>query len=112
MLRPSPSPPLFPYTTLFRSPAGLDPPRHEIAHGGLGAPLTEGQVVLVVPALVTMPFDQRELVRMGLEPGGAGVQRPGIARADRRRVEGKVDRREGVGDRVLLGDGLRGRSWR
>src|SRR6266481_1341717 len=67
-------------------PPGLDPSGHEIAHGGVGAPLTQSQVVLVGAALVTVPFDQGELVGVRLEPLGAGVQRPRVAGADLRRV--------------------------
>src|SRR5262249_51540762 len=41
-------------------PAGLDPLRHQVVHRGLGAALTQRQVVLVCAALVAMPFDQHE----------------------------------------------------
>src|SRR2546422_4357395 len=44
-----------------RDAVGLDALGHEVAHGGLRAPLAQGQVVLVGSSLVAMPFDQGEL---------------------------------------------------
>ncbi len=46
-----------------REAIGVDTLGHEIAHGLLRSPLPEGQIVLVGAPLVTVAFDQNELVR-------------------------------------------------
>src|SRR5512137_885337 len=51
-------------------PLRLDPLPDEISHGRLGAPLSQGQVVLARAALVAVALDQQQVVRAGLQPGG------------------------------------------
>src|SRR4029453_19603429 len=65
-----------------RHPVGADALRDTIVHRGLGPAIAERQVVLVGAALVTMAFDQQELVGVLLQPGGAGVQGLGVARTN------------------------------
>src|SRR5258705_3033907 len=74
--------------------ARLDPLRHEVVHGRLGALLTQRQVVLGRAPLVTVAFDQHKVVRVRLEPGGIAVENLGIARPNIVLVEIEVDRLE------------------
>src|SRR5207249_8528717 len=49
-------------------PPRVHAPRDEIVHGRLGPPLAERQVVFVGAALVAVPLDEEQLVRVRLEP--------------------------------------------
>src|SRR5215510_6975261 len=84
---------------------------HQVIHGGLGAAVTEGEVVVVRAALVGVPLDEEQIVRIGVEPLRARVQDLGIARTHRRLVEGEVDRLERVVGLILLRRRRARRLW-
>src|SRR4030095_7544666 len=81
-----------------------------MVHRGLGAAIPEGQVVLVGAALVTVPFDQQQLVGVLLQPRGAGIEGLGVARTDHGLVEVEEDRLHRVVRLELLGRGRRRRG--
>src|SRR4030095_7250953 len=81
-----------------------------MVHRGLGAAIPEGQVVLVGAALVTVPFDQQQLVGVLLQPRGAGVQGLGVARTNHGLVEVEEDRLHRVVRLELLGRRRRARG--
>ena len=72
-------------------PRGVDALVLEIALGGGGAPVAEGQVVLVRAALVGVAADLELDVRVGAEDGGLPVERRLVGRADGRLVVLEVD---------------------
>src|SRR5215470_3427513 len=63
----------------------------EVVHRGLGAPITEGKVVLFGAPLVAVPFDQDVRVRVGPEPSCIRIEDFGVARSDRILVEIEIN---------------------
>src|SRR5207249_8991893 len=75
------TPPLFPYTTLFRS----------VLFGCIGAPVTKTQVVFRATALVTVTFDGEPDICITLQPGGVSLECGNLIGSDIGLVEVKVD---------------------
>src|SRR3989442_11479218 len=103
-----------------RDAVRLDALRHEVVHRGLRASLAERQIVLVGAALVTVPFDEDEPIRVRLEPRSVRVEHLCIVRPDVVPVEVEVDVLQ-VADRDELRGhrsrsarraGRGGRAWR
>src|SRR5262249_44000661 len=97
---------------------GLDALGDEEGHGGLGPALAQRQVVLVRPSLVTVPFDQNEVVGMIAQPLRVSAKDRRIPRPDVVAIEIEMhvaelgDGRELLGCRRWLGQRRRRRHRR
>src|SRR5262249_43130772 len=90
------------------APARTDPPGRGRRGGAPRAPLPEGEVVLVGPSLVAVPFDEEQSALIRLQPLGVLVERALVPRPDVVLVEVEVD----VAERGALDELLRRRERR
>jgi hypothetical protein len=72
-------------------PVGLDALRDEVRHRRLRPVGAQRQVVLLGAALVAVALDQNDVLRIGPQPSGAGVERRRVDRPDDVRVVVEVD---------------------
>src|SRR6185436_9069866 len=91
-----------------REAIGLDALGDEIVHRRARTALAEAQVVLIGAALVTVPFDEDDVLGVLLQPLRVRVERRAIARADVVAVEVEMDRPERVDRDEILRRGTDG----
>src|SRR5262245_34995881 len=91
---------------------GLDALGDEEAHGGLGPALAQRQVVLVRPSLVSVPFDQDEVVGVVAQPLRVAAKDLRIPGPDVVAIEIEMHVAELGDGRELLGHRWRGQGRR